>query len=132
MIYVLAVLCSSALAVIEIEPEPAVGVEVVISVRDDLERARAGETVRIVHRAGLFGQRELAVGITDGRGRVRWTPEGAGVVRIRAGDEIRAVRVPWRGPPSGTATLLAILALAALIAGGYGASTRAWSPPSRG
>src|SRR5690606_23043937 len=79
-------LASLAWASITIEDPPRPGEETVVVVTDDAGRPRAGETVRVIHRPGLGGEREVAVGITDARGRVRWTPQMDGVTIVRAGE----------------------------------------------
>lgn len=117
---ILALLASMAWATITIEAPPRPGEETVILVTDDAGRPRAGETVRVIHRPGLGGERELAVGITDARGRVRWTPQMDGVTVVRAGEERLSVRVTPAETPLGTVTLLVVLSLAALGSLGYG------------
>src|SRR5690606_11937455 len=67
-------------------PPPRAGQETTLTLTDLRERPVAGATVQVVYREGLGGERQRAVGITDSRGRVRWTPELSGVVEIRAGD----------------------------------------------
>lgn len=117
---ILLLVASLAWGAITLEEPPRVGVETVIHVADDAGRPRAGETVRVVHRPGLGDERELAVGITDARGRVRWTPQVDGVTTVRAGDERLSVRVVPVEPPLGTLTMLVVLCLAALGSLGYG------------
>lgn len=108
----------SALAVAGMswEDEPREGVEAVLAVVDEAGAPRSGLTVRVIHRPGLSGEREVAIGITDGRGRVRWTPEQPGVARLRAGDEEQLVRI---GTARTEPTPLLILGL--LVATGAGA-----------
>lgn len=113
-------LASLAWASITIEDPPRPGEETVVVVTDDAGRPRAGETVRVIHRPGLGGEREVAVGITDARGRVRWTPQMDGVTIVRAGEERLSVRVLPTETPLGTVTLLVVLSLAALGSVGYG------------
>jgi hypothetical protein len=110
MILLLATLCQAAVL---IEPEPVVGQESTITVLDDLSRPISGATVRAVHRADLPGERDLAVGLTDARGRVYWTPSTPGLTRLRARDDEQPVIVT--GPvPVAPAVLLAFAALLAL------------------
>lgn len=85
------------------------GVEVVVMVRDARNELVSGETVRVIHRPGLAGERELAIGISDGRGRVRWTPEVPGVALLRAGDGAVRVLVEPDDKPIGIVVLLAIM-----------------------
>lgn len=101
----------------EVRPEtpPEVGVETVLAVLDAEGQGRPGQTVRVVHRPGLAGEKELAIGITDGRGRVRWTPEQPGVARLRAGDETLELAVRGGGAPAPTLVLLGVL-----LVGGVG------------
>lgn len=105
-----------ARAAISWEQDPRAGTESVIAVVDDAGAPRSGQTVRVVHRPGLAGEKEVAIGITDGRGRVRWTPDAPGVARLRAGDEEQLVRV---GADHVDPTPLLILGL--LLATGAGA-----------
>lgn len=109
-----------ASATIEIETPPTPGEETIVRVLAQDGRPRAGETVRVVHRPGLAGQRELAIGITDARGRVRWTPAEAGVAVVRAGEERLPVRIAPPEAPRDTLVLLGLLLLAAGGALGYG------------
>lgn len=104
---------SIALASIRFETPTVVGRQVIVVVDRDGVPGR-GETVRVVHRPGTAHERERAIGITDGRGRVAWTPEEGGVAEIRAGDEVLAMRVAWVDLPTGTATALGLLALTSL------------------
>jgi hypothetical protein len=106
-------LWSVALGGISFESSPRVGQEVIIVVDRDGVPGR-GETVRVVHRPGTAHERERAIGISDGRGRVSWTPEEGGVAEVRAGEELRGLHVAYAGIPTGTATALALLALASL------------------
>ncbi len=105
--------CAAALADVGFESPPHDAVETVVTVVRDGEPA-AGETVRVVVRPGLAGSRELAVGITDGRGRVRWTPEASGLTEVRAGSERVRVLVAASGVPATTSVLLTVLTLLTL------------------
>lgn len=102
------------------ERELEQGQEVVLAVIDEAGDPRSGETVRVIHRPGLAGEQELAIGISDGRGRVRWTPEVSGVARIRAGEETTTVRIVAATPPIAVATTLGLLLLTSAGALGYG------------
>ena len=73
-----------------------------------------GRTVTVVFRPGLAGERELAIGITDGRGRVRWTPESGGHTVVHAGAETRDVVVRHAATPLRTLVPLLLLILASL------------------
>lgn len=118
-------LLSVAFAEITLEVPPVTGVETVVVVQDVRGEPRGGQTVRVIHRPGLAAEQELAVGITDGRGRIRWTPSATGVAWIRAGDEILPLRVA--GPAPGSALLLGI----ALLVGSSGAFVRGVVPRMR-
>lgn len=110
-----------ASAAVTLDAEPArQGTEAVVLVTDEIGDPRSGETVRVVHRPGLAGEKELAVGITDGRGRVRWTPEASGITNLRAGDQVQVIRVAPAQPPTTTAVVLGLLATSGLVALGYG------------
>lgn len=111
---------ATAAATITPEAPPVLGEETVLAVLDDDGHPRAGETVRVIHRPGLTAEREFAIGITDGRGRVRWTPQMAGIARIRAGDEPLELRVGWSLAPTSIPLLLGLLGLGGLVALGYG------------
>jgi len=117
MIFLLSTL---AMASVELESPPVVGEPTVVKVLDDDDRPRSGETVRVVHRPGLAGEEEQAIGITDGRGRARWTPSTPGVAVIRAGDERQPAMVATSSPRVDTWLLIGLLAAAGLAAIGVG------------
>ncbi len=106
-------LSSPAWAEIRFESPVVVGEPVVIVVERD-GRVGRGETVRVVHRPGTIHERERAIGITDGRGRVGWTPEEGGVAEVRAADETRPVHVRWVTAPTSTVTALVLVGLSGL------------------
>ena len=99
-----------AVASIEVDTPPVLGAETVVVLRDAQGNGRGGETVRVIHRPGLGGEREVAVGITDGLGRVRWTPEVGGVARLEAGEE-QLRTVVAQPPPAETVVGLILLFL---------------------
>ncbi len=105
---------------IAIQSAPAVGTETAIVVTDGNDAPRVGVTVRVLHRPELAGERELAIGITDARGRVRWVPEQAGVAEVRADNQRERVSIPWAKPPTGALSLVVLLLLAALGAFVFG------------
>ena len=105
-------------------PDPAAGIETTISVRDADGEADPGETVQVLHRPGLDGERQVAIGITDSRGRVTWTPAISGVAVVRAGTDTQPVAIRWSETPPTTAILLALLACSAMGALGYGVLPR--------
>ena len=94
-----------------------VGEDVVITTTNEFGEPRSGETARVIFAPDLAAARERAIGITDGRGRIRWTPDEPGVHELRIGDEalrVRAAPDPTDGP---TARLLVMLVgLAATVA----------------
>lgn len=110
----------AAIAGVRVETPPIAGVETVVVVTDELGDPTGGETVRVIHRPGLARERERAVGITDGRGRVKWTPQSPGIARLQAGDEPLRIRVAHPAPPLGPLLLLGILGLGGAGALGYG------------
>ncbi|MCB9686937.1 MAG: hypothetical protein H6735_18000 [Alphaproteobacteria bacterium] len=116
---------SYAFASVTLDAAPVQGTEVVIEVRDDLGDPDSGETVRVVHRPGLAGTRELAIGITDGRGRVRWTPAEGGVARVRAGDQVLDLRIEPEHRPDLTLSVLVALSLLGLGLLGFAVGYRA-------
>ena len=128
MIWVFAQLCWAG---VEITPPPAVGTESVIVVTGPDDQVQVGKTVTVVHRPELSGEHELAIGITDGRGRVRWTPESGGVAELRAGKETLPVTVAWSETPLSTGILLVLLGIAGLGALGYGLASSGRRAPSR-
>jgi hypothetical protein len=109
-----------AWASLTFEPEPAEGSPTVITVVDDRQRPRSGETVRVVHRPELAATVEQAIGITDARGQVKWTPSQPGVAIVRAGDEASPVHVAAAASRPVIGLLLGLLALGAAAAVGYG------------
>lgn len=117
---ILAIWAASASAVVATDDPPQQGVETVLTLTDERGEPASGETVRVIHRPDLAGEKELAVGITDGRGRVRWVPDTPGVARIRAGEEVQLVRVLPAATPITTAVLLGLLATAALLSSALG------------
>ena len=113
-----------ALASVTLAEPPQIGGEVWVHVTDE-DTPLAGETVRVLHRPGLHGESEVAIGITDSRGRVRWQPSISGVAELRAGSETQRVVVA-SPPPTGTSVLLALLALLGLGALAIGSRARTW------
>ena len=117
--------CTLTFAGVTSNAPPALGAETVLVVTDDAGVGQPGETVRVVHRPGLAGERELAIGITDTYGRVRWTPEIGGIAVVRAGDASTRIRIEPQSLPPSSITLLILLAIAAVAAMGYGLRPRA-------
>jgi hypothetical protein len=96
-------------AEIVVEPPPSAGVQTAVTVLDDLSRPVSGATVRAVERSGLSDQRDVAVGLTDARGRVYWSPGAGGPTVLRVRDETRVVHVAYAGPDETALTLLVLL-----------------------
>lgn len=114
-----------AFATITIDPPPQVEVESALVVLKDEERPAAGATVRAWLHPGLPEEREIAIGVTDARGRVLWTPEVAGRVRIEAADQELGLLVVHPQPPTGPLALLLLM-----IAAGVGATARSFTRPT--
>lgn len=110
------VLLGLAAAEIRIEPAPTADVESVITLIDDAGRPRNGIGVRVVRREGLPGESQTSLGLTDSLGRVRWTPTAGGRASVTAGSDDQVVRVAYSAVPSATATLLAAMTFAGLLA----------------
>jgi hypothetical protein len=102
---------------------PQVGVETRITVTSE-EQPLAGETVSVIHRPGIAGETEIAVGITDATGRVRWTPARPGVTTIQAGQRRETLRVGASFPPPSAITLLGLILMAGLGSLLYGLKAR--------
>jgi hypothetical protein len=114
---------------ITVAPPPIEGQESTVTITDDLGRGAAGLTVRVMHRPGLTGAQEVAIGITDSLGRVRWNPDQPGSAELRVDDEALPVAIGWAHWPIGTLLLLAWLAAAATAMIGFGLSSpRRWKP----
>lgn len=109
-------LASLAFAEIIVEPAPVAGTEVAITVLDDLSRPISGATVRAVARPGLARERDLAVGLTDNRGRVYWTPRDGGPVVLQARTDSTRVHVAYAQAPRESMVLLILLGIIAMLA----------------
>lgn len=123
----IALLALAALANPTVDPPPRVGVESEVRLVDDLSRPVVGAPVRAVTRIGLPGERELAIGLTDGSGAVWWSPAEPGPTRVRVRDRELIVRVEGGGPPATAAVMLGGLlafALAMIVAGAISARRR--------
>lgn len=114
MIWILALLAHGEILV---DGAPQVDSEVTVTVVDDLSRPISGATVRAVHRQGLYGEQDLAVGLTDARGRVYWTPEQGGPVVLRSREQERIVHVARDAAPASTLVLLGLLTALGIGAG---------------
>ena len=110
----------AALAGVDITPSPVAGeASVVVATGADGD-PRVGQTVTVVHRVGLPGEDEVAIGITDARGRVEWTPREGGVSELQVGDERLRISVGWAHRPQQTLLLISLLLFAGMGAIGYG------------
>jgi hypothetical protein len=114
MIHCWLLLTAIAHAGIVFEPAPQLAEETVLTVLDEQQQPVAGATVRAFHREGLAQARELAIGITDIRGRVKWTPAEAGPVRVDASKLSAEVFVAWPAPPADTVIPWLLIPLAGL------------------
>jgi hypothetical protein len=103
-------------ATVSAEPPPRVGVESTLTVLDDAGAPVPGATVRALHREGLAGARELAIGITDAEGQVRWTPKLGGPTLVEAGNQRQHELVAWDQPPAETLISWLLLLVAAAVA----------------
>lgn len=115
----------------EAPPEPGGQVGVVVTAPD--ARPAAGATVRAIVGPGLPTEREVAIGITDARGRVLWQPDASGRVSVRADEQVQDVLVAWVAPPTDAVVMLALLvatALGALLRGARPARLRGEAPRS--
>ncbi len=110
------VLAALASADVRIEPAPTADVESVITLLDDAGRPRNGIGVRVVRREALPGETQTSLGLTDSLGRVRWTPVDGGRTLLQAGSDDESIRVAYAGVPAATATLLAAMTFAGLLA----------------
>ena len=118
MIFLLTMVALASPISVSAPPQPSAEIEVTYT--DERGKPAVGATISVVHRPGLDGEQQLAIGITDSRGRVRWTPDQSGVANIRANDDELAVQVAWPNPPSQTALLLALLFVTSLGTAAYG------------
>ena len=114
---------SSALAVqhATLSVHASVGDEVIVSVVDDDQASMPGQTLTVIHHPGSPDEREVGIGITDSRGRVRWKPDQGGVAELRVGDRdvLRFdIATPYPSPSAIVPLVLALLgAVGALIRG---------------
>ncbi|MFT7518633.1 MAG: hypothetical protein ACI9MC_000765 [Kiritimatiellia bacterium] len=120
MIWLLLLLSARADIILD---APAIeGQETSITIINDLSQPQSGVTVRVLLRNGLPGERDLAVGLTDSRGKVFWKPKTGGIAIIKISGQTLAVPVQHDRPPRGPLVLMGLLALAALAGLGYGAA----------
>lgn len=113
-----------------VDPSPRVGSASTVTVTTEEGGPRAGVTVTVVERPGRPDADEIAIGISDARGRVQWTPEASGPARLRADDADAYVVVPWPRPPAAPLVLLALLGLAGVGAIAFGRTPAALPRPS--
>ena len=83
-----------------------------------------GETVTVVHRPGIAGEHEIAIGITDAMGRVRWTPSSAGLSTVHADGHILRLHVHSLLPPPSAVTMLGLITMGGLASLIYGLRRR--------
>gem|GEM_PF-4676930 len=114
--------------IIQLEPPPVIGQESTLSVTDADGLPRAGRTVRITYRKRLSTTEDRAIGLTDGAGQLRWTPEAAGAAELAVNNDRTPISIGWRFPPAATLLHLSILSLAGALFAVWGSSRRSWSP----
>ena len=102
------------------DPAPVLNEACAVRVTSPDGTPLSGETVRVVHRPGMAGETEVAIGITDTRGKVRWTPIQAGMSILRAGDQTRVLQVQRTERPKALYALLGLLIVASLGGLAYG------------
>lgn len=113
-----------------IEPELVLGEQSAILMTDADGTALVGQTLRALHRPDLSDSHEVAIGITDGMGRVRWQPDLAGVTRLSSEDHELWVSIQPANLPSDTLSLLAAALLMCVLAAAHGLRRpRSWRPP---
>ena len=117
-------------APITVDPPAKIGQESVIAVTDDIGEPVAGLAVSVVLRPGLDGEKEIALGITDGLGRVRFTPDAGGLALVRADTEELPIAIGWGAAPEATLALLGALVVGAFAAIAFG-TTRIRVPDRR-
>lgn len=97
-------------------PPPEAGAPTTLLVTDDAGAPRVGVTLSIVRHPGLPDAHEQGIGITDSRGRVRWTPDLPGPVAVHDPDRrLTLVAVGWPAPP--LSVLVPFLLLGLAVAG---------------
>jgi hypothetical protein len=108
---------------LSVEPALKVRNSVVVQCMDR-GRPCEGKTVSVVLRPDLSDSQELAIGVTDSRGRVRWTPDRSGVAELRADNARLRVAIPWPRPPSESLLLMVLLLATCLGSAWYGLRKR--------
>lgn len=114
---------------LEIAPPPRVGSEVIITLTRDGSVPSAGVTVTATRFPGLPAQEEVALGLTDGWGRVRWAPSAGGVYAVSAHGTTALASVPWPSPPIEAAAPLAALLVVSALSAAWGLTRPRWKPP---
>jgi hypothetical protein len=97
-----------AYATITLDNPLRVGTESAITVVDDLSRPVVGAPVRATYRLGLGDEREVAVGLTDARGMVYWTPTVGGPVALRAREHRETAHIERASAPTTEAVMLSL------------------------
>lgn len=110
----------SALAGLDLDGTPALEQAITATLTEEDGSAVVGKTVRVIYRPGLTDSSEVAVGITDARGQVAWTPDQPGTAVLVAEDISLPVAIPWPHAPAGTTVILVLILLLALGSAGYG------------
>ena len=117
-------LSTLCLAGIQWDGAPVQGEPTVLAVTNDSGTPIQGETARVVYREGLAASEEVAVGITDNRGQVSWTPERGGTAIIFAGDRQRRVAIRYDRVPMDTAGTLGLVFGLCLASFAFGTTRR--------
>ncbi|MCO4743654.1 MAG: hypothetical protein KC912_02625 [Proteobacteria bacterium] len=117
-------LLATALATVELSEPPVDGLETLVTITDDRGNPVHGATVRVIHRAGLADSAEMAIGISDAEGQVPWVPAQSGTAELIAGDQTLPVQVAWTTIPTGPASALLMVVIAAVLSLGYGLRPR--------
>lgn len=93
------------------EPELVADAEVSITLTEEGGAPLAGVPLKVVSNPGTALESSYTVGLTDGSGRVRWTPKEGGPHQLRYGDNTEVAQVRWDRPPlSASLSLLILLA----------------------
>lgn len=103
--------CSAGAAITTDPPVPVEGETATIRVTGEADAPVAGAAVQAVYRPGSNVERAVEVGTTGADGTVAWTPDGAGLVALTAGEgdaaQSKNLSVRFRGLPlSGLIILL--------------------------
>ena len=102
-------LVSCALAGILIDHPSTTSSEITITVTNSADIPLSGVSVRAHHRPGWHDASEIAVGISDSNGRVRWAPKVSGPALLQAGTQTQTIYI--KTDATNTPTKFAFLSL---------------------